>query len=142
MKLSCELALAHGMLVYKPAPVLTLPGRPRKVLGIGGSPAQGATSCVLPADFPYVPLSFSPSGVSPDATANWLLFILHAFTFQAPRKCILKSACLWEFNFILAENVFPLMPADTALAEAGVRVPLFQGKEAGQAGSVFFQQNG
>lgn len=40
--------------------------------------------------FPLHSILFSPSSISPDASVNWLLFILHAFTFQVLRKYILK----------------------------------------------------
>lgn len=102
MKHSCEPALAHGTQACKPRLPSGPRQRPLRVLGAGQSQASGSAAAwsrrrALPEGPPRPPTPFSPGGLSPDATVNWLLFILHAFTSRVPRKYILKcrrSTCL------------------------------------------------
>lgn len=94
-------------------PALLSPGRPRKILRVGQRQASGSSCGHQWRASQGLPLHSSPfllSGISPDATVNWLLFILHAFTFKVPRKYILKKAAAAQaptkVEFHLGREVF------------------------------------
>lgn len=118
-----------------------------KVLSIGESRASGsavkAISWVLPEASPSIPFSPppTPSAISTDAIVNWLLFILHALTFQGPRKMHFNMPPQhrpMEVGLRLDGKFFALIPAATALVGAAVRAPLCRGKVLlGQNGPVF-----
>lgn len=106
MQHSCKLDLAHGTWVCKPG-LGEYCQRPRGALSIGERKLGLRKGCKshqpgLPQASPSI-LSPSPS-ISPDVTVNWLLFILHALTFQVPRKMYFNTPLQQTLDFILAER--------------------------------------
>ena len=94
-------------------PALLSPGRLRKILRVRQRQASASSCSHQWHAFQGFPLHSSPfplSGISQDATVNWLLFILHPFTFQVSRKYILKKAAAAQaptkVEFHLGREVF------------------------------------